>query len=62
MSPVSAVGTVADGGTLLSPSVTSRLIGTVAEHLAIDPSVRIASSASQKAKRLIKAGEPDIGH
>lgn len=34
-----AIRTVADGGALLSPSITRRLIDTFAEHLATDTSV-----------------------
>jgi len=33
---VAAVHTVADGGALLAPSITKRLIGQFAEHLAVD--------------------------
>ncbi len=33
---VAAVRTVADGGALLAPSITKRLIGQFAEHLAVD--------------------------
>jgi len=33
---VTAVRTVADGGALLAPSITRRLIGQFAEHLAVD--------------------------
>ncbi len=33
---VTAVRTVADGGALLAPSITKRLIGQFAEHLAVD--------------------------
>jgi DNA-binding NarL/FixJ family response regulator len=36
---VSAVRTVADGGALLAPSITRRLIGRFAERLAVDTSV-----------------------
>jgi DNA-binding NarL/FixJ family response regulator len=36
---VTAVRTVADGGALLAPSITRRLIGRFAERLAVDTSV-----------------------
>ena len=43
---VSAVRTVADGGALLAPSITRRLIGQFAERLAVD------SALSMRLKRL----------
>jgi DNA-binding NarL/FixJ family response regulator len=43
---VAAVRTVADGGALLAPSITRRLIGRFAERLAIDTQRRTAWSGS----------------
>ena len=46
---VTAVRTVADGGALLAPSITRRLIGQFAERLAVD--TRVSSRLDRLTKR-----------